>query len=114
MTVTLPLPPSTNHGYGLSNGRMYKTTVTKDWEQAALWILKKKRERFPSNATVWIEFYFGSHRRRDIDGGIKYLLDILTKAGTYKDDDQVTGLHVFKYYDKEKPRCELTAMESGV
>lgn len=52
------------------------------------------RTPLQNNVIVTMTFYFGDHRRRDIDGGIKYVLDILTKGIVYNDDSQIIDLHV--------------------
>lgn len=107
MTV-LPLPPTTNHGYGLSKGRMYKTAETRAWEQFAYYKLKlRNKQPLQGSVGVTLGFYFDSHRRKDIDGGIKFALDILAKAGLITDDSQISDLVVAKRYSKEAPRLEV-------
>lgn len=45
---------------------------------------------------VSIELYPPSRRRFDIDNYIKTVLDVLTQNGVWRDDSQVTILHVAK------------------
>lgn len=46
---------------------------------------------------VWISLWVPDRRRRDIDGPIKALLDGLTGAEVWADDQQVWALHVRKH-----------------
>lgn len=64
------------------------------------------------NIIVTLRFYYQNlkeigKRKNDIDGRIKFCLDLLTKAGVYDDDSLVTDLVVQKRYDPENPRLEI-------
>lgn len=50
-----------------------------------------------------VMFYFKDERKRDIDSHLKCLLDSMTGI-IYRDDSQITELHVFKEVDKKNPR----------
>ena len=84
-----------------------------DWETECLYLLMGKVKKIERDvATVTLKFYFGDlkemrRRRNDIDGRIKFCLDLLTKAGVYDDDSLVTDLIVQKRYDPENPRLEI-------
>lgn len=105
----LPLPPiGTNNAYHSGKGHWYKDSKVKEWEEECLWKLKKKVKLTDKEfITVNIGFYFGDHRRRDIDSLIKFTLDLGTKAGFYKDDSLITDLIVSKRIDSKKPRLEI-------
>lgn len=106
----LPLPPkSTNSGYKTGRGNFYKDESIKEWESDCLWTLRGvfKKPIEKEMITVNIGFYFGNKRRNDIDGKIKYVLDLLQRAGAYTDDSLVTDLIVAKRFDKENPRLEV-------
>lgn len=109
MKYTLPLPPTgTNHAYHTNQGRWYKDSKVTGWEADCLYRLKGKVKKITKeNITVNICFYDGDKRRRDIDGRIKSVLDLFTKAGAYEDDLMVMSLIVTKRYDKESPRMEV-------
>jgi len=110
MKFTLPIPPlSTNHGYHTNQGRWYKDQKLVDWEAECLYLLKKyKSDIYDDEAfIVKITFFFGNKRRNDIDGRIKPVLDILTKAKIYKDDSFVNDLIIKKRFNKENPRTEI-------
>jgi Holliday junction resolvase RusA-like endonuclease len=50
--------------------------------------------------------YFGTKRRADIDNFNKLSLDALTGIA-YDDDSQVAELHLYRAYDKNRPRIEV-------
>jgi len=50
-----------------------------------------------------INFYFADKRQHDIDNFSKAILDTLVAYGIIGDDNQVTKLHLEKYYQKDKP-----------
>lgn len=63
-------------------------------------------EPLTGELAVNILYYFGTKRRMDIDNFNKILFDACNKR-VWKDDVQITEMHVFKEYDKEDPRIEL-------
>lgn len=108
MIYTLPLPPSgTNNAYHTSNGKWYKDRDIVLWERECLYMLRKKVDLLTGGITVNIGFYFPDNRRRDIDGKIKFVLDLCQKAGFYVDDSEVVNLIVSKRIDKNNPRLEM-------
>lgn len=108
MKITLPIPPmSTNHAYHTQQGRWYKDEKMIEWEKESLWKLKGNTFHVTTWCAVSIQFSFGNKRKNDIDGRIKPILDLLEKAGVYKNDSMVTELHVYKDYDKENPRVVI-------
>lgn len=109
--IILELPPTgTNHAYHTNNGRWYKDSKISVWEDAQLYKLKhtKPVQIRPEGLCVNIGFYDADKRRRDIDGRIKFVLDLLQKAGFYKDDSLITDLFVSKRYSKEDPHLEVS------
>lgn len=109
MNFVLPLPPlGTNDGYHTNKGRWFKDPKVKRWEEECLWLLKGKVKAVKRDGVgVNIGFYYPDKLRRDIDGRIKFVLDLFTKAGAYKDDSLVTDLIVAKRLDKNHPRLEV-------
>ena len=107
MKFTLPMPPSINETYRVHGNYTYKTKIARDWEVEAGWAMKSiYREKHDSEAdmAITLDFYF--KRDRDIDSGIKILLDFL-QTQIYKNDRQVKKLQVTKNKDSEKPRVEI-------
>jgi len=106
--LTLPMPTAINATYKTGNGKFYKSEIAKIWE----WDAKKAiREQFRGGlydtvVYVGLEFFF--KRDRDIDSGIKIVLDALQREGVIKNDNLVTHMNVKKYADKNNPRVEVT------
>ena len=109
--LELPLPPSgVNNAYHTGKGgRWYKDKDVKDWEEECLWLLKpiKKWTKFNKGVVIVnIQFYFPNNRF-DIDSKIKFVLDMLQKAGAYQNDREVTQLWVVKHIDKKNPHMKV-------
>ncbi len=105
------LPPAINDTYKTGNGRFYKD---KEAETAQFQIWAEAKSQYSGKpltnpVALDILFYF-KDKRRDIDSGIKALLDCLSGV-CYEDDRQIEQLYVRKNYSKKDPRCEVTIYE---
>jgi Holliday junction resolvase RusA-like endonuclease len=95
---------------------MYKRQVVKDWEEAAGWEIKKQHAQSSlidkdKDICVYIDWFL--ERNRDIDSGIKVLLDLFQKQKVYDDDMKITKLIVTKYFkyflvDSRLPFVDIT------
>lgn len=104
MVFNLPLPVSTNRAYATNRGRWFKIKKQKDWEEEAGKELMRQmsgQTGYYGYNTVRIRWFF--NRDRDIDGGIKSILDLLQRMGIYSNDSVVTKLEVTKCINKENP-----------
>ena len=100
MTITLPLPETTNSTYRTGKNGWYKSKKAQQWEREAFFILKANKVKlFERDVAVTILMHL--KRERDIDSCLKPLLDVLQKAGVYTDDKQVTNLFVQKVIDSQ-------------
>lgn len=88
-SITLPLPPSTNHLYTETWGQRYgksgprrriPTRAYKAWKDEATLIIRKAQIQPPRDpsASFGLEINLGLDRRSDIDNRCKAILDILT------------------------------------
>jgi Holliday junction resolvase RusA-like endonuclease len=106
MIFTIELPVPTNRAYATNRGRWYKTDECKAWEEKAGWTIKQSWKEKPLEGHVIVSIWFMfENDRRDIDGGIKSVLDLLQRQGVYKNDRLVWNMDVHKRIDKEFPRC---------
>ena len=122
ITITLPFPPSVN-GY-------WRATVDRRGRPRN--ILSKRGREYRTDATiavaesghlgegvdgrleVTLELYPPDKHKRDVDNYCKGVLDAMTHAGVWLDDEQVDILHVFKRPpDKANPRVVLTFTATG-
>jgi crossover junction endodeoxyribonuclease RusA len=115
ITITLALPPGINQQYvTLKNGRRGLSQVSKQWKKGAKQEIALYRfdgrisDGFVADAqkgylAFTFDFYFESPLRRDLDGGLKILLDTLCDA-LGVDDNRVVDLHLSKRIDPLRPR----------
>ena len=114
MRFTLPLPPSINQTYGVNRNAehpMFKHQKVKDWEEAAGWDIIQQKDKsvsFPLTGPIMMGITWYYKDDRDIDAGLKVLLDVFQKFNIYKNDRQVRRfLDVNIFEDKENPRVEV-------
>lgn len=116
--MTLPLPPGVNNQYvTLKSGRRALSREAKAWKRVARQELEVQRfdgrlsEALIQAAqegylSLFLDFYFETPLRRDLDGGLKILQDTLCKA-IGVDDRRVVDIHLVKRIDPLRPRVEL-------
>lgn len=111
MTITLPLPPTTNHIYGISairgHAMMYITKDGKEWFKTAGEQLKKqwkKKTPIITPAEIWIVLKLVHDR--DVDGSCKPILDLLQKNGVIKNDKL--------FYKMDVEKIKVKKGEEGV
>lgn len=103
----LPLPPPLNTVYRTTrNGRMYKSHEAKDYAKDIATQLELE-EIVLGDISLEIDFFI--NRDRDIDSGLKVLLDALQDV-LYKNDSQITVLNVTKQkvIKGDEPFCFVT------
>lgn len=109
MTVTLSgEPKSTNHVYKFGRGTMYMTAEGKALKSSYAWQAKSQWKGKPREGDIelWVTFYFGTKRKRDLDNANKLWADALTGI-VYNDDSQISHLHLERAYDAKNPRIEI-------
>lgn len=101
LKLTLPFPPSINHYwrhtainrkprvYLSAEGLAYRATV------AAL-LANAMPTPLVGRIKVVMRMYAPNKRRYDIDNRVKAVLDALTHAGLWADDEQVDDLHLIR------------------
>ncbi len=116
--VTLPLPPSVNQQYATVNGRRVLSREARQWKSTATTHLRQIAipETFAEALrdgylALFIDFYFATPLRRDLDGGLKITLDTICETLDI-DDRRVVDIHLVKRIDPLRPRMvvELEAL----
>ena len=100
LTMTLPYPPSINKYWLLNrNGSRRLSADAVDFRNSVISEFYKFswRNQLTGKCTVVIDEYPKNRIRRDIDNVIKPILDALTHAGVWEDDEQVYKLLVRKH-----------------
>jgi crossover junction endodeoxyribonuclease RusA len=115
--VVLPLPPGVNNQYVSVGRRRVLSTPAKSFNRDVIKVITALRasgELLPaaeravagSLLGVYLDYYFETPHRRDLDGGLKITLDALGRALGF-DDRAVVDLHLSKKIDPLHPRVEV-------
>ncbi len=113
----LPLPPSINQQYATVNGRRVLSEESRAYKRKVIRQIQQLRqsgaisETFVAQAqagylALFIDFYFETPLRRDLDGGLKIAQDAIC-AGLEMDDRRVVDIHLVKRTDAQRPRIEV-------
>jgi len=111
--LTLPWPPSVNHYWQRNaNGTMRISKKGLGFRDCVAWLVAQKNlsAGLSSPVCVVITAYAPDNRRRDLDNIQKALLDSLTHAGVWGDDDQVDDLRIFWARDKQTGKKMIAGM----
>jgi len=110
---TLPLPPSVNSQYATVNGRRVLSRSAQRWKVQARQTLDRLVLPPAFMATLaegylalFVDFYFETPLRRDLDGGLKITQDTICQALGI-DDRRVVDIHLVKRIDPLHPRAEV-------
>jgi crossover junction endodeoxyribonuclease RusA len=117
LRLTLPLPPGVNNQYATVNGRRvlsaearaYKAGVKRqvdDLDFSGRITPSMLSTLRGSYLSLFIDFYFASPLKRDLDGGLKVTQDALCEA-LGVNDNRVVDIHLVKRIDPRNPRIEV-------
>jgi crossover junction endodeoxyribonuclease RusA len=115
--LTLPLPPGVNNQYVTVRKRRVLSKTAQSFNRDVAKAVERARrdgtlaladEEALTSALlgIYLDFYFETPMRRDLDGGLKIALDALCRALGI-DDRAVVDLHLTKRIDPLRPRLEL-------
>jgi crossover junction endodeoxyribonuclease RusA len=113
----LPLPPGINQQYATVNGRRVLSRDSRNYKKTVRRSIRRLRaEGVISDALVaalreghiglFIDFYFETPHRRDLDGGLKVTQDAICEA-LGVNDNRVVDVHLVKRIDPLRPRIEV-------
>lgn len=118
----LPLPPGINQQYATVGGRRVLSRASRNYKKEARKIIRRLRaEGVISDELVtalrqgfvgmFIDFYFETPLRRDLDGGLKITQDAICDA-LEVNDNRVVDVHLVKRIDPLHPHIgvELEAI----
>ena len=122
LRLTLPLPPSINEQYATVDGRRVSSVTARRFKQHVQVMLRSLeqqgvldddlRERLRQGyLSLFLDFYFSTPLRRDLDGGLKITQDALCE-GLGLNDNRVVDIHLTKHIDPLHPHLyvELEAI----
>jgi crossover junction endodeoxyribonuclease RusA len=113
----LPLPPSINEQYATVGGRRVLSRDSRRFKKEVGKTIRRLRTEgtIPSTLVValrqgfvglFIDFYFETPLRRDLDGGLKIAQDAICEALDVN-DNRVVDVHLIKRVDPLQPRIEV-------
>lgn len=117
LSVVLPLPPGVNNQYATVGGRRvlsaearrFKASVRREVESYTFSgrlsdsLLDSLRRSYLS---LFIDFYFPTPMKRDLDGGLKITQDALCESLDIN-DNRVVDIHLVKRIDPRNPRIDV-------
>jgi crossover junction endodeoxyribonuclease RusA len=117
LKVSLPLPPGVNNLYVSVNGRRVLSGEGKRFKAQVAGRLDEMHYRGELSdvalselrsgyLSLFVDFYFASPMRRDLDGGLKITQDALCEALGIN-DNRVVDIHLTKRVDPRRPRIEV-------
>jgi crossover junction endodeoxyribonuclease RusA len=117
LALALPLPPGVNNLYVSVNGRRVLSGEGKRFKADVRARLDEMRfsgqlaaeaiEAFRAGyLSLFIDFYFPTPLKRDLDGGLKITQDALCEALGIN-DNRVVDIHLVKRIDPLRPRIEV-------
>lgn len=95
-SYVLPYPPSANGYWRSFRGRQIISERGREYRKQGLAMIAEQgiADLMECALSVAIELYPPDKRRRDIDNGMKALLDLITHAGVWVDDSQIKRLAI--------------------
>jgi crossover junction endodeoxyribonuclease RusA len=113
----LPLPPSINQQYATVRGRRVLSRASRRYKKEVGKAIRRLRaEGVISDALVaalregfvglFIDFFFETPNRRDLDGGLKITQDAICDA-LGVNDNRVVDVHLVKRIDPLQPHIEV-------
>lgn len=117
MRITLPLPPSVNNQYATVGNRRVLSKEAARFKRAVKGAFlgaigeaalgPGEREALQAGFLgLYLDFYFATPLKRDLDGGLKITQDALCEA-LGLDDRRVVDIHLVKRIDPLNPRVEV-------
>jgi len=117
LRLSLPLPPGVNNQYATVNGRRILSAEARRFKAEVGSRLQSLRfsGQLPDSAlsvlcsgylSLFIDFYFATPMKRDLDGGLKITQDALCE-GLGINDNRVVDIHLVKRIDPRNPRIEV-------
>lgn len=115
--VVLPLPPGVNNQYVSVGRRRVLSAPAKSFNRDVAKLIGALRTSGQLDSSteqalagsllgIYLEYFFETPHRRDLDGGLKITLDALGRALGF-DDRAVVDLHLSKKIDPLHPRVEV-------
>ena len=114
---TLPLPPGVNHQYATVGNRRVLSKESRRYKRTVVRLIQQLRfeDRISDRLVealadgymgLFMDFFFETPLRRDLDGGLKIAQDAICEA-LGVNDNRVVDVHLVKRIDPLNPRLEV-------
>ena len=118
LLLTLPLPPSINEQYAEVGGHRVSPEVARRFKrEVRRHVERLEREGALSEQVIecfrrcylalYLQFYFSTPLKRDLDGGLKITIDALVCASLGANDNRVVDIHLSKFIAPNHERLEV-------
>jgi crossover junction endodeoxyribonuclease RusA len=118
VNLILSLPPGINSQYATVNGRRVLSEEARKWKREVTKHVERledterltdemRRTLTKGHLSVFLDFYFPTPHKRDLDGGLKITLDAVCEA-LGLNDNRVVDIHLVKKIDPLDPRLDVT------
>ena len=108
--LTLPWPPSINHYWRHTRNGHYISAEGKAYrDRVRTAVALAGAQTLAGRVAVTIAAYPPDRRKRDLDNVLKALLDALTHAGLWTDDEQIDDLRIVRDRVVAPGRVSVTA-----
>lgn len=114
ITLTLPWPPSTNTIWRNVRGRTLLSRKGREYRRAVMAQVAGENAAIglADRLSVVVTLYPPDKRKRDIDNhGGKALLDAITHAGVWLDDEQIDHLTIIRGEKTQGGACRVEIKE---
>lgn len=104
--LTLPYPPSANVNWRTGNGKVYKSSESRDYRSALLIEARNAgiSEPLTGDLVVSVDVY-RPQKRGDLDNRLKVLLDCMNDV-VFQDDEQIVEIHARRFEQPKLKRGE--------
>lgn len=117
LRLSLPLPPSINEQYATIDGRRVSTSVARHFKRQVRSTLRTLERNGALSAdlqalfhqhylALFLDFYFATPLKRDLDGGLKITQDALCE-GLSLNDNRIVDIRLVKHIDPLHPHLEV-------
>lgn len=97
ITLELPLAPTINSYYGFQGSRRFVRPAGLAFRKLVSELVAEAgNETLQGRLSMFVAIHPADKRRQDIDNRAKSLLDALTHAGLWVDDEQLDELHLVR------------------
>lgn len=113
--LTLPLPPTINHYYGIHGKRRFIRPAGIQYRKKVADIVSDLGcKTLEGRLSVFVAIWPSNRIRQDLDNRLKALQDSLTHAGVWLDDSQIDELHLVRREVIKGGKVEVVIVEKEI